>query len=809
MLGDRAGRARVYRLFSEALDLDPAARADFLEERCGTDDRLRAEIDGLLAIAAADASATSALLSPPARPRESLTGQIIGRYRLEERLGEGGMGVVYRAERTDEVRQSVAVKLMATVVTAAAQRSFEREAQTLARLEHPAIARLIDAGIKDNRPWIAIEFVRGERIDDYCAARSPGARAIAELLVRIAEAVAAAHRLLVVHSDLKPSNVLVSSDGSPKLIDFGIATALRDSGAEASATVGTRGLFSPGYAAPEQVTGEPITVATDVFGLGALAFRLLTGVALYADTTGSVGYLLAVTRRDVGLPSRAAAAAGRSALDVRQLRGDLDAIVCKALERDPHRRYVSASDMQADLQRYLDRRPVAARVPSAGYRIVKFLRRNAAASALGVVAFVAIVSATAALAWQDHQLALQRDVARVAAARAQRVSAFLVSMLQAADPHLGGRRDVTVAELLDSGAAQARASFADDARIRAEMLTTIAETDFQLGRYEAGLAAADAAIAALAGRSGTTLEMATAQLVKGRLLSDFGDRPAAATSLRDALGLLSTLSGTERQQAVALKELGVVLSRDGDPATVEPYYRRSIAAFKRLGVDDAEFGDTLIYLGELLQREGRYEESLRTEQEGEAMMLRHVSADNPYVLGAGIAIAEAFQSLGRYPEAEAVHRRVLATREHVLGASHVDTLVSRLSLAANLRMQRRYAESIRLAQGPAEELKALVGADHPTRVFALSVLGLAQCLGGQAQQGLAAVQEAGRIRAAHFASADKRVSLGRVLVGICLAHGGRAIEAQAILSAESAWRPLANGSFADLPGLVAASGGGA
>lgn len=330
-------RARAYRLFSEAFELDPAARGTFLADRCAADPELRADVDALLRIASADLASTSALLVD-ATPTESLTGQLVGRYRLEERLGEGGMGVVYRAARTDEVQQSVAIKLMSSAVTETAQKSFAREAQFLARLEHPSIGRLIDAGIKDNRPWIAIEFVRGSRVDDYCAERGLGTRAIVELLVSITEAVAAAHRMLVVHSDIKPSNVLVDLDGKPKLIDFGISTALREANADASGTVVMRGLFSPGYAAPEQLSREPISVATDVFGLGALAYRLLTGVSVHADATSPLAYLLAVTQRDVERPSRAAFAAGDESRS-RQLRGDLDAILAKALEREPQRRY--------------------------------------------------------------------------------------------------------------------------------------------------------------------------------------------------------------------------------------------------------------------------------------------------------------------------------------------------------------------------------------------------------------------------------------------------------------------------------------
>lgn len=290
-----------------------------------------------------------------------MQGRTVGRFRLLERIGAGGMGVVYRAERTDGVQQSVAVKLVSSTLDTVTKRRFAREAHLLARLDHPAIARLIDADVEDGRAWIAIEFVRGEAIDEYCAKRSLPARDIVKLLVQLADAVAAAHATLVVHSDIKPGNVLVTADGIPKLIDFGISTALRDATTHADATRSIGRLFSPNYAAPEQITDQPVTVATDVFGLGALAYRLLTGKPPHGEATGAIAYVLAVTHRDVPNASQAAAGAGRSEAVVRALRGDLDAILAKALERDPTRRYQSAIDMRADLQRYLERRPIAAR----------------------------------------------------------------------------------------------------------------------------------------------------------------------------------------------------------------------------------------------------------------------------------------------------------------------------------------------------------------------------------------------------------------------------------------------------------------
>jgi serine/threonine-protein kinase len=807
---ERADRAETYRIFSDALECEPAARARFLAERCANRPALRAAIDDLLDIAARDSDATSSLLPSLTEATEQLTGQTVGRYRLEERLGDGGMGVVYRAVRTDEVQQAVAIKLMSSVVTESAQRRFEREAHILARLEHPAIARLIDAGIRDHRPWIAMEYVRGERIDDYCASRQLSVREIVALLVLLAGAVAAAHRLLVVHSDIKPNNVLVTDDGTPKLIDFGISTALREADAERGVTLNVGRLFSPGYAAPEQITGEPITVATDVFGLGALAYRLLTGCSPYSGSDNPLDYLVAVTQADAETASRAASTAKRSDLQVKSLRGDLDAILAKALCRDPRLRYASASDLQDDLQRYLERRPLAARPPSTAYRVGRFLRRNAIASALAGIAILSIVSATAVLAWQDHQLAMQRDVARVSASRAQRISAFLVSMMQAADPQLGGRRDVTVAEILDAGSKQTRTDLADDPQVRAQIQTTIAQTDYTLGRFQAGLASAADAVQLLQADRGATLELANALHIAGKLKGELGDKPGAVKTLRLALSTLDALGGAnapnaDRTRADVMKDLGMVLSREVDPRVAEQLFRDAIAIWRRLQVDDAEHGDALVSLGELLQRDGRFIESLRLEREGHAMMLRHESADNPDALGADLTIAEAMESLGRYPEAEVIHRRLLAARERVLGVQHVDTLISKLSLSANLRMQHHYDDAIRLAQQADDVLQTQVSEKNRTRLFALSMLALADCVGGRAAQGLAAAEQVARLRTELYGADDRRSSLGRVAVGICLAHSARPAEARAILTTETAWRSLVAGSYADITQLVAES----
>src|ERR1700678_3434762 len=372
-----ADRALTYRIFDAALELEADARAAFVSERCGEGTELAREVMALLAIASWELLATTNLQgSSKLSAGRDLIGKEYGRFRLVALIGEGGMGLVYRAERIGGVAQIVAVKLLRCEITEASAARFVREAQLLARLEHPAIARLIDVGVKDGEPWIAIEFVPGLPIDEYCENHDVDLRSRVKLLALLADAAATAHRMLVVHRDIKPTNVLVTEDGRPKLIDFGIAAALRSTSDLREPRVDLRRLFAPPYAAPEQIAGEPVTVATDVFGLGALAYRVLTGRAPYSRSSSAVGYLLAVTQSDAEPPSRAAAAAGMDPAKANRLRGDLDAIVLKALARRPAQRYATAQDLRTDLYRHLDGVPVSARRQTAGYRSARFVRRH-------------------------------------------------------------------------------------------------------------------------------------------------------------------------------------------------------------------------------------------------------------------------------------------------------------------------------------------------------------------------------------------------------------------------------------------------
>ncbi len=381
--------ARVRALVERALELDAAGRRALLDAECGDDEALRAEVEDLLRAA----SASERFLARPSQPAE---GARVGPWRLGPRIGTGGMGDVHLATRDDgQYEQRAALKLVrAGVDTKELLRRFFNERQLLASLEHPGIARLLDGGTTgDGRPYIAMEYVDGAPIDRYSDVRGLDVRARIELFLKVCDAVAEAHRSLVVHRDLKPSNVLVTASGEPKLIDFGIAKVLGAAAGEGQVdvTLASESRLTPSYASPEQIRGERVTTASDVYSLGVVLYELLAGARPYRiESTEPTAILRVVLETEPRAPS--AVATEHAPARARELRGDLDAIVLKALRKEPDRRYTAVEPLARDLRLYLDGLPVLARPDTIRYRTGKFVRRHrlaVAASAFGVLALAA------------------------------------------------------------------------------------------------------------------------------------------------------------------------------------------------------------------------------------------------------------------------------------------------------------------------------------------------------------------------------------------------------------------------------------
>lgn len=769
-------RATEYRLFSEAIGLPVRARPAFLDQQCDGDPDLRRRLMRLLDLAEDGATTAGLLVIDRRGDGPERLGREYGPFRLVEPLGTGGMGAVYRAERTDGVPQTVAVKVLRGEVTTTNQAQFLREARILARLEHPFIARLIDVGVTHGEGWIAMEFVRGQSITEYCEARALDVAARVRLLAAVADAILTAHHALIVHRDIKPSNVLVTAEGQPKLIDFGIAYALARPAETREATADVSRLFTPHYAAPEQVRGEPVTMATDVFGLGALAYRVLAGVEPFARSGSAVAYLLAVTQDDVELPSDAARAAGRDPGIVRRLRGDLDCILAKALAREPARRYGTMDELQSDLRAYLEGRPIAARAPSLAYRLAKFARRRALALSVATVLMLGLGSAGVLYLIQE------RRVGEAQAAAARR-GEFLEGLLKAANPY-GGQRDVTVASLLDRASLQLDRQLHDEPLVEASMLGLIARTNLGLGRFREGHAANDRQLDILQRPGAAALDLGRALTLKGELFRYESRWAESAASLRQAIARLEPL-GASAELCAALDNLGAAQANLQQLAAAEATFRRELAieasAEPRL---ERQRMDADLSISGLLGAElGRYPEAAGFAAEGWQLAQKLLPPDDPDRINMEDGYAVALRNTGHAREAEPMFRDVIARLSRSLGAEHHDTLVAEIGLVNDLLDQHRYAEASDLALSAAHSVESTLGPNSWYALQAWNQYGVAACNSHQEAAGLAALERVAQSQRRTLPAGHRLIYSVELDLGSCLTRLGRFAEAETTLLA--------------------------
>jgi eukaryotic-like serine/threonine-protein kinase len=487
--------AELNRLLGEALDRPAAQRGQWIEALAPAFDALKPDLRDLLSRAAQ--VETSEFLNalpqldiaaeePAEAARCEQAGDLIGPYRLVRELGGGGMGTVWLAQRPDGlINRPVALKLPhGAWKRAGLAERMAREREILATLNHPNIARLYDAGLTAaGQPYLALEYVAGRPIDAYCRDEQPGLHACLDLFAQVANAVAYAHGKLVIHRDLKPANILVSAEGQVRLLDFGIAKLLDEGSAPATRLTELSGrALTPDYASPEQILGEPLTIASDVYSLGVILYELLTGTRPYKLKRDSRGALEdAILQAEPARPSAVADRQWR-----RSLRGDLDTIVTKALKKNPQERYATVHALLEDIQRYLTSRPVLARPDSARYRLTKFVARNKLAVATAAAISISLMGGSSLVAWQASVAAAERK-------RAEDVKEFIASVFREADPTRGAGNVLSAAELL--GQAESRLkSAAGDPALTLELLTIISESLFGLQQNAAAARVATEAL---------------------------------------------------------------------------------------------------------------------------------------------------------------------------------------------------------------------------------------------------------------------------------------------------------------------------
>ncbi len=697
--------------------------------------------------------------------------RFIGSYRLLDLLGRGGMGVVYLAERADQqFEKQVAIKLMPHgLETPEMERRFRIERQILADLEHPDIARLLDGGVTDEGyPYLVMELVDGRPIDLYCREEGLGLKERLRLFRAVCSAVQFAHQRLVVHRDLKPNNILVTGEGQPKLLDFGVAKLVVAEGGEPAGGSTVFQPRTPGYASPEQLANRPVSTATDVYSLGVVLYHLLTGRAPHRLEGLSPGETeAAVSGQPVALPSLAAAEAAHDpgTLDVlprswgRRLRGDLDNILLKALARDPARRYPIAEQLGDDLGRYLEGLPVRARRPTRAYRARKFVSRHRFSVAAAALVLLSIAGALIGVTSQAER-------ARVEAQRATRVAGLLSGLFADADPYEGTAREITVPELLDRGEARIRQELAAEPDIRSDLLQILGQAHNGQGLYERAIGLHREALEERRRLFGDhDLRVAESMLGLGSALQGRGAYDEAEPLYHEALAIARREAGPESAEVSdLLLQLGLLNSSRGDYDRALELFHECLRIRRQLATGpDYDVAIALNYVSGTLDHLGQDERGLELLREALDLTERTVGEEHPTAGAMRHNLALRSHTAGDFDTAEESYRRALEIHERKLGAEHPETantlmmlgrvlvdrgdfagagefveraaainrelepsnfnrIAAELNLATVYREVGRLAEAEELYRSGVSRLEELVGVDHGVAARVRSLL---------------------------------------------------------------------------------------
>ncbi len=650
------------RALDHALDLEEAERKVWLATLCADNPALAARLSTILGKRATvekerflegDVATLAVATATP-----DLAGTRIGPFIIDAEAGHGGMGTVWRAHRDDgKFKQTVAIKFLSTPWTdREGQARFQREVRLLGRLDHPNIARLIDAGVGPaNQPYLVLEFVEGERIDEHCKRLKLEVLEILAIFLPLLEAVSLAHRQLIVHRDLKPSNVMITREGMPKLLDFGIARLLEGDPASEEVTRITRASpMTPGYAAPEQMLGEPADTLADVYALGVLLHELLTGARPF-DEPGQNNE----ARFQAIMSDRLPLASTRPGAS-RALRGDLDNILAKALRRDRRERYASVMEFAEDIRRYIAHEPVAARPPTLLYRASRFVRRNRVGVAVASVAALAVAAALVAALYQQRIAREQRDRATRELGYTDATHEFLVAILQQ-----GADKPQTTQQLLDSGESLIDLQFSETPDLRARLLFALAEQyglleqaptaqallrkaqsvarssrDASLtaritcdlaeslgytGSVDQGVKMIDAVLSSIQGEEFSKVR-ASCLASRGTVRASVNRATDAETDLRAALTLFDAKDpGNERSILQAREALAGVMAVRGQSSAAATEYRNLLASIDKLGRSKTSMALKFVNnYGLLLINAGQHLEAWRILEQG---IRRQVSMD--------------------------------------------------------------------------------------------------------------------------------------------------------------------------------------
>ncbi|MFH1845117.1 MAG: serine/threonine-protein kinase [bacterium] len=794
---DRQFWHRIQTVFDAVAELPPAERTAFLAESCQDEPELKREVESLLTAHGDDPHfldgqaaelvggdlAAELGIGPDgadepdaddAGETDPLVGSRLGHYRIEERLGAGGMGVVYRAVREDDQFQRVvALKVVKRGMDSEnVIGRFRAERQILASLEHEAIAHLYDGGITDDgRPYFVMEHVDGVPIHRYCQDQDLPLTQRLALFQQVCAAVQYAHQNLVVHRDLKPSNILVTTAGRVKLLDFGIAKLLDDpDGGVDGAALTRTGLrpLTPEYASPEQVLGDRITTAVDVYGLGVLLYELLTERNPHRrDGEHYLDTLRTITETDPEPPSRTASRWRR------QLRGDLDTIVLMALRKEPARRYGSPLALADDITRYLEGHPVTAHRDSLGYRLHKFVQRNRPLAAVTAIAFLVVLGFGVGMSLLAHRNARQALQIRAERDRAEETTGMIVAMFDLSDPY--GTETVRgdtmrVRDFLHHHQDVLLAEAAEPTALQAEMAHLLARLNANLGLYDEALPLIEQALAIrqqLPGQSDLDLALCIDYL--GTVRQGLGDFSGAETAFRQALDLRSRQHGhSHLDVAESLNNLSVAISLQDKLAEALTYDREALAIRRALlGSDHLDvaqslnnLGASLYYVDDLDGAEPLYREAL-------AIRRTALGDEHPYVANTMCNLARLLRDRERLEESENYFRQAIRIWRLTLGEQHPQLSTGLYNLGFVLERRGNLMGAANAFRQGNDIDRATLPARHSYIADSAYEVGRMLLASGDAAAAEPWLQEAASIYAENYGAEDEETAKARHLLTTC------------------------------------------
>ena len=790
---------RLAELVKAAVELGPEGWPAFLDQACRFDPQMRSKVEALLshherARSFIEKPALQLVSEALSRDEVAEASEAIDNYEILSLIGSGGMGDVYLA-RDRQLQRQVALKFVRRGLQSAdLVRRFQREKQILAGLNHPNIARLYGSGVTaEGVPYFVMEFLDGTRLDDYCRENKLPIRERLALFRKVCGAVAYAHQHLVIHRDLKPSNIRVTGEGEPMLLDFGIAKLLDPAATrDGEQTLTSAGAMTPEYASPEQLRGEAMATTSDVYSLGVVLYKVLTGQSPYRTKSNRPEELArAITEQEPTPPSIALLRLDSSHElpatkdESRSLRGDLDNIVLRAMHKEPQRRYESAAQFSEDIRRHLVGLPVIARRDTWSYRSVKFVRRNRIAVGAVALVLIALLGGVVTTDWEAH-------AAREEKTRAESINRFLEQMLNYSNPQLAlvgdDRRPTTVTEAMDEAARRLDSgAFADEPKVRADLERIVATSYAGQGKRQLADAHIQKYLALVTGLYGKDHPVAlAATAIRARILFSDGKMAESEKLYRQ---ILPRMRSEQRRGNIkaelltdALNNFGYLRRTQGHSHEAELLFRESLSLRPQMPADDRYLaGVTRSTLASTVADQGRFEEALQTARDTVIEGRQTGQADTPG-FGFSLTVLGGFLTENRhYREADAALREAQSIFEKLLSPSHLWLADNLRNQAALLYEQGRFAESLGKVTRALELYQQNFGTHYDNYPTALIIRGLSLTKVGQPNEGERALREAIKLRRESLPKENFWLALANNALGECLTTEGRYDEAEPLL----------------------------